>query len=825
MNSSNNNKSNNNISSATTNGHSPQLVQVEPFTSFPVIQTKSFDITIANNVKQSDLFVFINNPILGAIDAKLEWIQQSANNICRASFKAPIVGSYLVTIELATNRPQPFKTEFHAKAYDLAKVLISCSERRCALKESFEFSVDASEAGEGQLEIAVNEGEIPNQVQVLDNGKCIVNFFPEESIPHVVDIKFNGHNVNGCPFVVEVDDNISHKSSNHQQTHDFPSQITSHKPPISGIPTLKKEERILVDTPAIFSLENIIDLVDQIDENDLQIIDPENQPVKYTAKKDIVANGFRFEFVPPVVGDYTIEVTPRSRLNNKLPTHLLEHFPCPLKVFDFRQVIVSDVTDGVIGHPIFFFIDASQAGSGNLEIKVSSKTRTVPNCPQSESNARIRVNFTPTEAVDHHIDVNFNGFPVPGNPFLVKVAQFPQARLPVTSQDVLKYVAINEEISFYVDYLGPREIGSRRVTGQMISENSCQVNILTPDLVYAKLNDIELLQPLDKSEKQPRFKINFKPTRIGPHKLFITVNNELLPSSPIVSNVYNINEVRVSFESIKRASQANGSTADKEVVRPVGTINQPVTFTVDASRAGEGTLALAVISSISQSLVQTDVKVSEKGHGLYNLTFVPTEFASHSIDMSFNDRVVPDSPFIVDILDSDGRSAIEHLKQQQTTTTATRQKPREDKDSYDLRPMVQNFESLNLKNGGNSPIGGKSKTPLTTASQIQQRTRKSLAYGLVNSSNVIYLESGVLENPKSQVSLYGPNDERVPFNLGKGSPQPGEPKKSFIEYEPKAIGKCVDSFFFFFFFFDTFKLLNHVRIVFYNFCSRLDRVR
>lgn len=755
---------------ASHNGHS-EAVQVETFSSFPVNQAKSFSITVASHVKQSDLSVTITNPILGAIDTKLEWIPspgRSNSNICKASFTAPIVGFYLVSVELAKMHHQ--KAEFQAKAYDLAKVLISCSRRICAVNESFEFSVDASEAGEGQLEIAVNEGEIPNQVQVLDNGKCIVNFVPEEAIPHIVDIKFNGHNVNGCPFVVNVDTTSSHELG-HQQRDGLKSQ---------GIPILVKEERILIDSPAIFSLENVVDLVDNVNESDLQAIDPENQPIKCSIKKDIVARGYQFEFVPSIVGDFTVDVAPGSKLSTKLPACLLEQFPFSVKVFDFRKVIVSDVTDGVIGHPIFFFIDASQAGSGNLEIKVSSKTRTVPNRPQSESNAKIRVNFTPTEAVDHHIDVNFNGFPVPGNPFLVKVAQFPQARLPVTSQDVLKYIAIDEEISFHVDYLGSKQLDARNRHSQT-SHNSCQVSVLTPDLVYINLGHIELIQPSDKSEKHPRFKINFRPTRIGPHKLFIKVNNELLPSSPIVSNVYNINEVKVSFESSK---MNNGTTSGEDTTKIVGILNQPVTFTVDASRAGEGTLALAVVSSTSQSLVQTDVKVSEKGHGLYNLTFVPIEFAPHSIDMSFNDRVVPNSPFIVDILDANGRSSFEQKSQKLLSTNSKTSQKREPKvqEDHDVGRMVQNFESLNMRG---SPATGKSKS-----AQTQARTRKSLAYGLVNSSNVVYLESGVLENPKNQVSLIGPNDEKVPFNLGEGAPQAGDLKKTYIEYVPKAIGRC-----------------------------------
>ena len=76
------------------------------------------------------------------------------------------------------------------------------------------------------MEIAVNDGEVPNQVQVTlfiscdmmkvqlinkiikfqvqGNGKCTVSFKPESCLPHVVDIKFNGQNVPGCPFTVDV---------------------------------------------------------------------------------------------------------------------------------------------------------------------------------------------------------------------------------------------------------------------------------------------------------------------------------------------------------------------------------------------------------------------------------------------------------------------------------------------------------------------------------------------------------------------------------------------------------------------------------------------
>lgn len=57
--------------------------------------------------------------------------------------------------------------------------------------------VDASQAGEGQLEISINEGQVPNHVQVVGGGRCLISFTPEHPKPHFINIKFNGETVLG----------------------------------------------------------------------------------------------------------------------------------------------------------------------------------------------------------------------------------------------------------------------------------------------------------------------------------------------------------------------------------------------------------------------------------------------------------------------------------------------------------------------------------------------------------------------------------------------------------------------------------------------------
>ena len=62
---------------------------------------------------------------------------------------------------------------------------------------AFVFAVDASAAGEGQLEIAITAGRalVPNKVEVLGGGKCLVTFTPQTAQPHFIDVKFNGEQV------------------------------------------------------------------------------------------------------------------------------------------------------------------------------------------------------------------------------------------------------------------------------------------------------------------------------------------------------------------------------------------------------------------------------------------------------------------------------------------------------------------------------------------------------------------------------------------------------------------------------------------------------
>ena len=63
---------------------------------------------------------------------------------------------------------------------------------------------------------------------------------------------------------------------------------------------------------------------------------------------------------------------------------------------------------------------------------------------------------------------------------------------------------------------------------------------------------------------------------------------------------------------------------------PWGTIGKAVDFTVDASKAGEGTLELVVTTA--KTSVRAEVQA--RSRGLYDVTFIPQESSPHFINIT-----------------------------------------------------------------------------------------------------------------------------------------------------------------------------------------------
>lgn len=315
---------------------------------------------------------------------------------------------------------------------------------------------------------------------------------------------------------------------------------------------------------------------------------------------DIPQIGYNIKFEPVEVGDHSIEV----RLTGG--GHV-EGSPFLLKAYSAEKVIVTDIRPGVVGKSVSFGINASQAGAGNLEIIVAVNGKNVPNFVQSEGNARFKVNFKPTEAAAHSLSVRFNGHPVPGSPFICHITAAPVS-LPraMATGEGLKQAAVKIESTFDLD-------GFEGVEPQIFVTSPSGDNV---SCLISGSGD--------------SYTASFCPTVVGRHLISVTANDQHINGSPFSCNVFDVSRV-----SISGLDQQLGPAA----------LGIPVTFSVDAAGAGEGTLELVV--STDTSTVKAEVVACARG--LYDVTFVAQSTEPHYVNITFNEVPVDGSPFRVDI--------------------------------------------------------------------------------------------------------------------------------------------------------------------------------
>lgn len=303
-------------------------LRVQSLHSFPVSQTQFFDV-VARVARPEELLVRIVGPGKGLVQHRVVDLQ---NDSFRIYFSPTMVGAYQFDVSVAADRQT-----FTAKGYDVSRIHVSDVPKSCLVNEICSFGVDASLAGEGQLEIAVNDGDVPNQVQVQGNGRCQVSFKPESATPHVLDIKFNGHNVPGCPFTVQVSD-ASQFTVDLSQLELIPvSRICKFRID-SKTPVVRDTVRVVINSPSGKQL-----------------------PVQLGYSDTFVS----CEFHPVEVGPHVMTIEHRGRSITANPVFI--------KTYDSQKVLVTPAFSGFVGKSVQFVVDASSSGEGNLEIAVNAK--------------------------------------------------------------------------------------------------------------------------------------------------------------------------------------------------------------------------------------------------------------------------------------------------------------------------------------------------------------------------------------------------------------------------------------------------------------------
>ncbi|XP_076685371.1 filamin-type immunoglobulin domains fbug isoform X2 [Andrena cerasifolii] len=514
-----------------------------------------------------DLEVNVEGPNGQAVPAQ---VTDNKDTTCSVAFTPRIVGEHRISV---SHRNVPVVgSPFSCKVYDVTAIKVK-DAKHGVIGMPVTFLVETSQAGPGNLEVTVNGGRVPTSAQAQGPHTYAISFTPREAIVHTVDLRFNGEDVPGSPFSCQVSD-------------------TAKVIITEGL------EKVSVNRLTTFTIEADASLGTPL----VEVLSPSRESLPVHVKQS--GQGcYTAGFTPKDVGDHSVEV--------KLSGSHVEGSPFLVKAYNADKVKVTDINSGVVGKPVFFSINASQAGAGNLEIIVAVNGKNVPNYVQSEGNAKFRVNFKPQEAAVHSLSVRFNGEPVPGSPFSCKVIGAGQA---IITGHSLKMGAVKQLMSFTVD--------------PQASSTNCDVIVTPPSNISLPIT----IEPVD-----GKYNISFVPMEVGRHNISVLVDTEHVKGSPFACNIYDVTKVHVS-----------GLTE--------ALLGQATTFTVDAAEAGEGTLELVV--STENNTVKAEVVACARG--LYDVTFVPQTTSTHYVNISFNDDNVPGSPFKCPVVSTmlDGPSMI-----------------------------------------------------------------------------------------------------------------------------------------------------------------------
>ncbi|KAJ8309855.1 hypothetical protein KUTeg_011720 [Tegillarca granosa] len=176
----------------------------------PVLDPKSFNVS-GDGLK----FVKINKPAVFSINYLGEFMENfqvfitgptgrtvpaeivSGTGEQRVEYVPVEIGDH--RIEVKFNDSEVEGSPFLAKAYDASAINVTPITDTMVGHE-VDFKIDVTRAGEGQLEIMVNNGNLPNNVEMERTGVYKISFVPIAAGIQTVDINFNKESIPGAPM-------------------------------------------------------------------------------------------------------------------------------------------------------------------------------------------------------------------------------------------------------------------------------------------------------------------------------------------------------------------------------------------------------------------------------------------------------------------------------------------------------------------------------------------------------------------------------------------------------------------------------------------------
>ncbi|NXJ58437.1 FLNA protein, partial [Spizaetus tyrannus] len=531
------------------------------------------------------------------------------------------------------------------------------------------FTIVTKDAGEGGLSLAV-EGPSKAEITCQDNkdGTCTVSYLPTAPGDYNIIVRFDDKHIPGSPFTAKITGDDSMRTS-----------------------------QLNVGTSTDVSLK--------ITETDLSLLTASIRAPSGNEEpcllKRLPNRHIGISFTPKEVGEHVVSVKKSGQHVTNSPFKILVG---QSEIGDASRVKVwgKGLVEGHTFEVSEFIVDTRSAGYGGLGLSIEGPSKVDINCEDVEDGT-CKVTYCPTEPGNYIINIKFADKHVPGSPFTVKVTGEGRMKESITRRRQAPSIAtIGSTCDLNLKI--PGEASPQELSAQVLSPSGqrFEAEVVAGGAgVYSVRFVPQEMGPHTVSVKYRGQHVPGSPFQftVGPlgeggaHKDGRTHGCPCPPPAEfsiwtreagaggLSIAVEGPSKAEIAFEDRKDGScgvsylvqEPGGSRGDYEVsikfneehipdspfVVPVAshsddarrltvtslqetvTVNQPASFAVQLNGA-RGVIDAKVHTPAG---VVEECYVSELDSDKYAIGFLPRENGVHSIDLRFNGRHVPGSPF------------------------------------------------------------------------------------------------------------------------------------------------------------------------------------
>ena len=269
-----------------------------------------------------------------------------------------------------------------------------------------------------------------------------------------------------------------------------------------------------------------------------------------------------------------------------------------------------------------FSVDTREAGTGKLNVSVTAPTREEhPNFQISDNkDGTFTATYIPDADGEHFFNIAWDGRALPGSPFCMTVLDPPVVEEP-------KEVDFSEEAEVE-DGAQPEEfnipIGQAlrvRVTpGDRKQRRAKFIATVTGEKTGS--SDVAI------SRTASGFQAYFNPMLPDRYTIELKLRDKQVPRSPFIANY---------FMPATNASKCRLLGTDS--IQNMQLVNETVHLKVDSREAGPGTLQVN-----ADGPSKDEVKISKQQPRIYNVSYTPTAPGIHTLNFTFENQPIPNSP-------------------------------------------------------------------------------------------------------------------------------------------------------------------------------------